>query len=125
LTKSAICDTFFDERNYPALGSAGWEGARLFEKPSKPQPGARVRGREKFFIFFGHNLLKSPDSEKLMKINESKFAFVFFSLACLFFPDIRALVVEARGYAGRGRRAGASGKRAQGNKDGAKEVRRL
>jgi hypothetical protein len=29
-----------------------------------------------FFIFFGRNILKSPNSEKFMKINESNFAFI-------------------------------------------------
>ena len=38
----------------------------------------------RFFIFFGHNPLKSPDSQKLMKENESHFPFMSFHV--LSFP---------------------------------------
>jgi hypothetical protein len=38
----------------------------------------RVEAAKDFSIFIRRNLLKSPDSEKLMKENESYFAFIFF-----------------------------------------------
>jgi hypothetical protein len=38
----------------------------------------RVEAAKDFSIFIRRNLLKSPDSEKLMKENESYFSFIFF-----------------------------------------------
>jgi len=42
--------------------------------------GRDLTRRGIFFIFFGCNPLKSPDSEKLMKANESNFPFICFHL---------------------------------------------
>jgi hypothetical protein len=42
------------------------------------QPERRVGGRPLFFIFFRRNPLKSPDSEKEIKGNESNFPFISF-----------------------------------------------
>jgi hypothetical protein len=43
-----------------------------------PQLGTRVGPKGDFFIFFARNPLKSPDSEKLLKENESNFPFICF-----------------------------------------------
>jgi hypothetical protein len=42
------------------------------------QPGRVPRRGGDFFIFFRRNPLKSPDSEKQIKGNESKFPFIYF-----------------------------------------------
>ena len=57
-----------DQRAGPQPGG---ESPRLFEKPSRPQPGARVRGEEEFFIWIRCNPLKSPDSAKGIQGNPS------------------------------------------------------
>jgi len=51
------------------------------------RPGLRLhatweasQGRRRIFCFFACNPLKSPDSEKFMKTNESNFAFICFRL---------------------------------------------
>jgi hypothetical protein len=57
-----------------------WRGEmerRNANKTLQLQPGERVEPSGNFFIFFARNPLKSPDSEKLLKVNESYFAFIF------------------------------------------------
>jgi hypothetical protein len=59
------------ERRGGNTGSQGFEALRV-------QPKTRVERKTVFFIFFLRNPLKSPDSEKLLKGNESKVSFISF-----------------------------------------------
>jgi hypothetical protein len=53
-----------------------------------------------FFIFFARNPLKSPDSEKLMKGNESKFAFISFHGLAFIYAGSHRQVASAGGEPG-------------------------
>jgi hypothetical protein len=61
-------------------GNRALEWNRTLFEVFGPQPETRVGRERNFFIFFARNPLKSPDSEKLMKANESYFAFICFHL---------------------------------------------
>jgi hypothetical protein len=65
LTKSEIFDIRIPIVGIEALGRrAAAERPRLFENLPDLNPTARAGKEEEFPIFFDHNPLKSPDSEK-------------------------------------------------------------
>jgi hypothetical protein len=67
-----LCYTFPRRRPNPrAPGKSGSEGKWSSGTRGFPQPGKRVELEADFFIFLARNPLISPDSEKLMKTNES------------------------------------------------------
>jgi hypothetical protein len=74
---------------------------KALSDPAGAQPARRVGRRANFFIFFGRNPLKRLDSEKLMKINESKrkrilLSFVFHLLAANSRPGCIAMTPPRR-----------------------------
>ena len=72
--------SFLANRRRGQTRAGGHDGARGkgWKRAPRAQPGARAERRAEFSIFFAHNPLKSPDSKKLMKENESLFSFIFF-----------------------------------------------
>src|ERR1700733_7500346 len=64
-----------------ALGPLGRGGKD--EKIYLRQPDRRVEGEPNFLSFFARNPLKSHDSEKEMKVNESDFACFYFHFLSL------------------------------------------
>jgi hypothetical protein len=66
-----------------AIASRGMQ-LRAFRN-LRTQPETRAKAEVVFFYFFGGNPLKSHNSKKLMKANESSFAFIhlhFLSFIC-------------------------------------------
>jgi hypothetical protein len=55
---------------------------------------------KRVFIFIRGNALKSPDSEKLMKANESNFAFIYFHFLSFVFGRSSRTVAARLGRAG-------------------------
>jgi hypothetical protein len=85
-TPKRPCKLFTKKKSYAILFSLPMYQPRSRQTKERrlagvlfhPQPETRGWAEEVFLFFFGCNSLKSPDSKKFMKTNESSFVFICF-----------------------------------------------